>query len=349
MPFPSIFEYVGYAPSRKDGETAPCGGEARRLTAGAALNTGDVVYYPASTPTAVNKSTTTSLYAGFAGVVIGTFRVSQNTNATGNSTGVAVGSGASILVQTSGYAFVVAGAAITAGDRVMASAAVAGRVLTATSPNSILGIALQAAANAGDVIKIKINPLADASFAATTDALTLGAAPPAAPGAVRIDLATYSNTVLSTVNVAATQIEIFKKIAAIIDATATAVFTVTVPNAAHSAALLVTVVGSLGAGGAIGANEATATNSYLISLTRTAGVDTDKDVSSAYGAAASAVVGAATVTATVDTSALTGAVGATQTFTVRVTITKSGGASDNHTCLAQARLLNANASGVTIA
>jgi hypothetical protein len=140
-----------------------------------------------------------------------------------------------------------------------------------------------------------------------------------------------------------------KAVASIANAAATDILTVTIPNAAHSASLKVKVIGSLGAGGAIGANEASATNTYDIIITRTAGVATVVAISSAYGAAASAVAGAATVTATAAVTAMTGAVGATQTFTVQVTISRSGGSSTNHTCLVFYELLNANATGVTVA
>lgn len=142
--------------------------------------------------------------------------------------------------------------------------------------------------------------------------------------------------------------EMNKAVASIADATPTAVLTITIPNAAHSASVLVRVTGSLGAGGAIGANEATASNTYIVTLTRTAGVNATAAISSAFGSAATAVAGAATVTATAAMSAVSGAVGATNTFTVNVTITRSGGSSTNHTCLVYAQLMNANATGITI-
>lgn len=150
-------------------------------------------------------------------------------------------------------------------------------------------------------------------------------------------------------SVATSRTEINKSVTAIADATPTATFTVTIPNAAHSGMLKVTLVGSLGAGGAIGANEANATISYDIAIARTAGVNAVATISTAYGSAASAVAGAATVTVTAAVSAISGAVGATNTFTVNVTITKSGGSSANHTCLCYGRLMNANATGITIA
>lgn len=152
-----------------------------------------------------------------------------------------------------------------------------------------------------------------------------------------------------TAGQATSRTEINKLVSSIVDATATKVFTITIPNAAHSANVEVTINGSLGAGGAIGANEATGTVKYNVSIARTAGVNAVATISTAYGSANSSVAGAATITVTGDLSAISGAVGAVNTFTIRVTITKGSGSSANHTCTAHAVLLNANASGITIA
>ena len=143
--------------------------------------------------------------------------------------------------------------------------------------------------------------------------------------------------------------ELNKAVASIANAAATDVLTVTIPNAAHNATLMVTVMGALGAGGAIGAGSAMATNTYMIGIVRTAGVATVATATAARDAVAVAVAGSETVTATAAVTAMTGAVGATQTFTVQVTITRSAGSSTNHTCQVYARLLNANATGITIA
>lgn len=143
--------------------------------------------------------------------------------------------------------------------------------------------------------------------------------------------------------------EINKTVTAFTNAVAKTVFTVTVPNAAHHAVIELEVQGALGAGGAIGAGEAMATNTYKIAIVRTAGVATVATATAAGSAVAVAVAGANTVTATAAVSAMSGAVGATQTFTIDVTITKNAGTSDNHTCLAYAKLMNANATGITIA
>jgi hypothetical protein len=153
-----------------------------------------------------------------------------------------------------------------------------------------------------------------------------------------------------TAGSATARTEINKAVSALADNTATATFTVTVPNAAHSASIMVLLTGSLGAGGTIGANEASASVGYNIAIARTAGVNAVATISAAFGSATSAAVaGAATCTVTGTLSAISGAVGATNTFTVNVTVARGSGTSTNHTCFAYAKLLNANATGVTIA
>lgn len=142
--------------------------------------------------------------------------------------------------------------------------------------------------------------------------------------------------------------EINKAVTAFTDGVAKATFTVTIPNASHNATLEVEVTGICGAGGAIGAGEASASNSYKFNISRTAGVNAVVGVSAAFGAAASNVAGGTTLTATAAASAIAGAVGDPNTFTVNVTITKGGGASDNHVALMYGKLMNANATGVTI-
>lgn len=140
-----------------------------------------------------------------------------------------------------------------------------------------------------------------------------------------------------------------KSVTAIANASATTVLTVTIPNAAHSARVRVTLVGSLGAGGTIGANEATGTIAYDISITRTTGVNAVASISTAYGSASSNVAGGTTITVAGTLAAVSGAVGATNTLPIQVTITRGAGTSTNHTCIACAEVINANTSGVTIA
>lgn len=148
---------------------------------------------------------------------------------------------------------------------------------------------------------------------------------------------------------AASDSTIVKAVSGIPDNTATTVLTVTVPNSAQGAVVQLTLVGSQGAGGDIGAYEASAVNSYNIVIARTAGVNAVAEISSAFGADAATVAGGDAVTAAVTLGAVAGAVGAVNTVPVQVTIVKAGGASDNHTALLKASVLNAVASGVTIA
>lgn len=142
--------------------------------------------------------------------------------------------------------------------------------------------------------------------------------------------------------------EIRKAITAIPDNTATATFTVSIPNAAHSASLDVVLTGSLGAGGTIGANEATGTVRYNIAIARKAGVNAVATISAAYGSTSSSVAGAATIAVTAALSAISGAVGAVNTFTVNIIIARGSGTSTNHTAHCFAELQNANATGITI-
>lgn len=133
------------------------------------------------------------------------------------------------------------------------------------------------------------------------------------------------------------------------DTVATAMFTVTVPNAAHAAVIELDLVGVLGAGGSIGAGESSRNVKYQVTLARTAGVATVATVSAAIGGAAATVAGGQAITSVVVTvSTMTGAVSVTQTFTINVAITRAGSTATNHTCFATCYTLNANASGVTI-
>lgn len=171
-------------------------------------------------------------------------------------------------------------------------------------------------------------------------------------GAGAISYLTYSGT--NAVNFSAggttqtARTELNKSVTAIADNVATAVLTITIPNAAHSGSVRVRVTGSAGAGGSIGANEATATNEYIVTVTRTAGVNAVAGISSAYGGSTATVAGGNAVTVTAAVSAVSGAVGATNTFTVNVTIARAAGTATNHTCLVYAQLMNANATGITI-
>jgi hypothetical protein len=149
---------------------------------------------------------------------------------------------------------------------------------------------------------------------------------------------------------AAVQTEITKAVTAFTDTVAKDVFTVTVPNAVHQAVIEIDAIGVMGAGGVVGAGESCRNVKYQVAVNRFTGADAIATVSAAIGGAASTTAGGAAITSVVATaSAMTGAVGAEQTFTILFAITKAGGAGDNHTLVASARVLNQNATGVTIA
>lgn len=149
---------------------------------------------------------------------------------------------------------------------------------------------------------------------------------------------------------ATVQTSVTKAVTAFADTTAKAVFTVTVPNAAHAAVIEVDCLGVLGAGGAIGAGESTRNSKYHVTLARTAGVAVVVGVSAAIGGAAATVAGGQAITSVVVTaSSITGGVTADNTFTILVAITRAGATATNHTGVFSARILNGNASGVTIA
>lgn len=143
--------------------------------------------------------------------------------------------------------------------------------------------------------------------------------------------------------------EFTKEVTAIAENTATAVLTVTVPNAAHAAIMEILVMARQGAGGTIGADESVTVTKYLVAIARTLGVASVLTLSSAIGATNSKVSGGDTDTAVLTQTANAEGVGATNTHTIKVTIDSSNNSSGNHKCDLFVRLFNANASGVTVA
>jgi hypothetical protein len=132
----------------------------------------------------------------------------------------------------------------------------------------------------------------------------------------------------------------------IADNTATAVFTVTVPNGNHAAAIRVHAIGSSGGADAF---ESTATLEGNIVVARTTGAN------AVVTAAAAALTGTATVAAgaaltsfAYGVSAVAGAAGATNTFDITVTINDSGNLGSNQ-CVMLAECINAESNGVSMA
>lgn len=141
---------------------------------------------------------------------------------------------------------------------------------------------------------------------------------------------------------------IVKKITGMADAAYTDTVTVTVPNAAHGGALRLVIAGSLGAGGAVGAFEGTRTVEAVVPIARTPGLATGVGAVFTGAGGEVEVAGGATIAMSLQASGLTGANGATQTFTIQVRITRGSGASTNHSCVVYAEVLNNAASGITL-
>lgn len=133
------------------------GGDVAIFTANGVLKVGDIVYVDAENRVA--KSNTQANYATFAGVVVGSLvdldgSVIADTSAL---VGTSLTSGALVLVQYNGVAYVVADAAITVATRVSQGATTAGRVDdTVFTAGQMTGIALKAATAPGDVIPMLI-------------------------------------------------------------------------------------------------------------------------------------------------------------------------------------------------
>jgi hypothetical protein len=151
---PTAFSWLTFAMPRADKSPAAVGGITEIFTAGAALNTGDVVYISAADT--VNKSTTQANYVGFAGVVVGGQLTNDNITA---SVGVAAANtGQRVIVQVAGIATVVAGGTVTVGTNfsVIPDTTTAGRVIAGTTAGQVVGKTLTTGASAG-TMKILIS------------------------------------------------------------------------------------------------------------------------------------------------------------------------------------------------
>lgn len=128
------------------------------------------------------------------------------------------------------------------------------------------------------------------------------------------------------------------------DNTATDLYTVTIPNGDHAAGIRVLAIATL-----IGADnrESTRVVEYQVVLTRITGTAAVVAISSAIGGQIATLGGGATLTLVLGVSAVSGAAGATNTFTIQVTTV--GSVAQNSRVTAVAELLNMEATGVTIA
>ncbi len=145
-----------------------------------------------------------------------------------------------------------------------------------------------------------------------------------------------------------TAAEFLKLTTGIQDAAATAVVTINVPNVACAGVIVMDIVGSIGAGGAIGAFEANIAVRYKIAISRTPGVAAVAVANTIEESNATAVAGATTLAGTGVVSSVAGAVTVLNTFTFNLTLTKGGGAAQNHQALVYAVVVNTTAGGITL-
>ncbi len=141
-----------------------------------------------------------------------------------------------------------------------------------------------------------------------------------------------------------------KTIAGIQNNVFTDVATITVPNMASGALIEITLTGSLGAGGAIGAYEATTGRTVIIAVTRTPNLATVATIITSQDAIDARVVGATTITQTTQLSAITGLPNVQQTFTLQYRIARGGGVgmSNNHIASLTTRVVSPTLTNITI-
>lgn len=148
-----------------------------------------------------------------------------------------------------------------------------------------------------------------------------------------------------TVAAATSSRRIILKKTGIADNTATSVITVTVPNANHAAIIKLTLMSS---NGSTDAFESTRCAEGLVVLARTTGANVVPAVAALDLAQIATVAAGATHTLAYGVSAVTGAVGASNTFDIQVTIDDSGNTGSNQVVVL-AELINSEATGVTMA
>jgi hypothetical protein len=133
----------------------------------------------------------------------------------------------------------------------------------------------------------------------------------------------------------------------IADNTATSIIRVTVPSGNQNAGIEITLVGWLGTG--TDQSESTRVAKGLITLARQTGsIDTVAVVATLALAQIATISGGGTLTLAYGVSAISGANTTTQTFDIQVTLVKTGTITDL-ACMFEARLLNGQDVGVTIA
>lgn len=128
--------------------------------------------------------------------------------------------------------------------------------------------------------------------------------------------------------------------------TATAMITVTVPNGENNAAIFLDILGHLGTGTDLSESSRCATGCVV--LARKTAAATVAVAATLTTAQIATTAGGGTLTLAYSVSAMTGAAGAQQTFTINLTLVVTGTITD-HTAMVSARLLNSMGSGVTMA
>jgi len=152
---PSNYGYVGLTVEER-AVLAP-GGIVFEYIAAAALLVGDVVFFTSAGE--ANKSATTADYQKYCGVVIGGTKTFMRAITRKLDVGIAAAAtGERVLVCYIGKAWVKAAAAVTRAGQ-LTVATTSGQVDDAAgaTQGQIIGIALEAAANAGDVILALVN------------------------------------------------------------------------------------------------------------------------------------------------------------------------------------------------
>ena len=158
-------------------------------------------------------------------------------------------------------------------------------------------------------------------------------------------VASSSRTLGGATAAATTCYSITKKVTSIADNTATDILTVTIPNANHAATIRLLLLSS---NGGTDAFESSRTASGSVVVARTTGANAVAAASTIDAAQIATVSGGATHTLAYSVSAISGAVGDPNTFTIQVTIDDSGNLGSNQ-LVVFAELLNAESTGVTIA
>ena len=202
---------------------------------------------------------------------------------------------------------------------------------------------------------------------ATVSGLTSGRVPIISTGGLLADDAdltfltdTLTATKVSTTDITATAVStgaaagaatglraITKKITGIADNVLTDVLTITVPNGNHAGSLRLLMLSS---NGSTDAFESSRSANGLVVFQRNTGANAVATAATIADGiiATNAAGGSATHTLAYSVSAVSGGVGATNTFTIQITIDDSGNLGSNQLVLFS-ELLNAESSGISIA